>query len=260
MNFFNLTYNLIYLAMRTPEELFPMRLCNKRIATITLWRSSTLDPKDRGRCGHNEQKIEHTDRNQAYVMVAHCHVATVPPVFRSSHAAMHVINPAASTWGKIPEQRNVLQKRKRLLISDLQKLSSRCLWHNTDSLSSTNLVSPCETAVVCNVNEALPGCVIGFYLTLLFLLSPSLGQWVCLEAVVPSFGMWGFDVVEGRGGEGRVGRRGNGYKEGVCECFKWNVNLGFFLFFFFLSFSLNKQTHTQKAPHRSQVEKVLESM
>lgn len=155
MNFFNLTYNLIYLAMRTPEELFPMRLCNKRIATITLWRSSTLDPKDRGRCGHTEQKIEHTDRNQAYVMVAHCHVATVPPVFRSSHAAMHVINPAASTWGKIPEQRNVLQKRKRLLISDPQKLSSRCLWHNTVSLSSTNLVSPCETAVVCNVNEAL---------------------------------------------------------------------------------------------------------
>lgn len=171
---------------------------------------------------------------QAYVMVAHCHVATVPPVFRSAHAAMHVINPAASTWGKIPEQRNVLQKRKRLLISDLQKLSSCCLWHNTVSLSSTNLVSPCETAVVCNVNEALPGCVIGFYLTLLFLLSPSLGQWVCLEAVVPSFGMWGFDVVEGRVGWGG----GVMTTRSVCECFKWNVNLGIFLFFFFLSFSL----------------------
>ena len=39
-----------------------------------------------------------------------------------------------------------------------------CLWHNVVSLSSTNCVSPSpgETAVVCNVNEALPGCVNGF--------------------------------------------------------------------------------------------------
>lgn len=57
--------------------------------------------------------------------------------------------------------RPLTNKRERLFISDPQKQSfSAC-----DMMWTVFVVQilclPCETAVVCNVNEALPGCVNG---------------------------------------------------------------------------------------------------
>lgn len=45
---------------------------------------------------HTGHKVEDTDRKLAYMIVAHCHVATVPPLFQSVRATVHVNNPAAS--------------------------------------------------------------------------------------------------------------------------------------------------------------------
>ena len=89
-SFFKLTCNFIYLAMRTPGGVNPVYLCNKRMAAWITRCSSPLDPGETGWCGHTQRKIEHMDRNQAYMMVANSHVATVPPLFRSAHAAVHV--------------------------------------------------------------------------------------------------------------------------------------------------------------------------
>lgn len=47
-------------------------------------------------CEHIGHQEEYTDRNLAYMIMAHCHVATVPPLFQSVCAAVHEINPVAS--------------------------------------------------------------------------------------------------------------------------------------------------------------------
>ncbi len=101
------------------------------------------------------------------MMVAHCHVATVPPLFQSAHATAHVINPAASDWGKVLDSatccRIPTKEEEETVNVWPQKLR---VFSACDTMWSVFLVPilclPGETAVVCNVNEAPPDCVNGF--------------------------------------------------------------------------------------------------
>lgn len=146
------------------------------------------------------------------MMVAHCHVATVPPLFQTAHATVHVIDPCglelrgrfSATSCSIPtkeeETVNVWPQEVRVF--------SAC-----DSTWSVFLVPilclPGETAVVCNVNEALPGCVNGFNLMLLFywVLRSSMSLFRSCGAFFWYVGVW----CSGRGGDW-VQRQ-------ECECF-----------------------------------------
>lgn len=133
-----------------------------------VWCSSPLDPGEKSDVG--TLNIEHTDWQPAYMMEL-CHVATAPPLFRSAHATVHVMGLGFVTWAKFGQHKLLLQnshkKRKRLLIwFHKLRVFSAC-----DTTRSVFLVPilcvPGKTALVCDVNEALPGCQ-WFYLMLLF--------------------------------------------------------------------------------------------
>ena len=100
------------------------------------------------------------------MMVAHCHVATVPPLFHSAHATVHVIDPAALSL------RPLLGQCCRIPTKEEETVNLRSPPAPPETVSAGDttrsvflvplLCLPGETAVVCNVNEALPGCVNGF--------------------------------------------------------------------------------------------------
>lgn len=138
------------------SESFAFIVCNKGTAAWITRCSSLLDSEQKGGCGYTEHKIEHTDRNLAYMMVARYHVATVPPLFQPAHATVHVIKVSDSARCcriSTEETVNLWPQKVRIF--------SAC--ETTWSVFRVSILClPAETAVVCNVNEAPQGCVNDF--------------------------------------------------------------------------------------------------
>lgn len=112
-----------------------------------------------------------------------------PLFFQPAHASAHVMNPAASEVKS--DSPNLLAFNpafSSLVCTSFCVSLSRRMW-------SVMWTKPFQVVSIVLFNAVVS-------------LSPSLGHWVCLEAVVPSFGVWV-----------RCRRTGQGRKEGTVWMF-----------------------------------------